>query len=176
MTDDVKVLIYEINGVELEFPCELELSAENVTFDPTGTDFVSDNVQGVIEELEDQVGVSASPGFSWGRSGNLSTNTWLNNDGVSSNRAGRTVNLIDPVITAYSIANEDINTFDISFYEHDGDSINLTLVGTVAVIAARSQSGFVNLAITEGKQLAIRITSGSAKNVVVGLQLSGTVA
>ena len=176
MTDNVKVVIYEKNGVELEFQEELELSAENVTFDPTATDFISDNVQGVIEELEDKVGVSASPGFSWGRSGNLSLNTWLQNDGVASNRAGRTVNLIDPVITAYSIANEDINTFDISFYEHEGDSINLVLIGTITVVSSRSQSGFINFAITEGKQLAVRVTSGSAKNVVVGLNLSGTIA
>lgn len=175
MVDRVKVGIHERNGVELEFEEELALDADNVYFDPTSTDLVSDDVQGAIVELQDKVGVSASPGFSWGRAGNLSTNTWLLNDSVSSQRAGRTVNLIDPVITAVSIANEDINTFDISFYEHDGDSINLTLLGTVSVTAARSLNAFINVPVTSGKQLAVRITSGSAKNVVVGLQLSGTV-
>ena len=83
---------------------------------------------------------------------------------------------LPPFITAVSIANEDINTFDITFYEHDGDSINLTTIGTVSVTNARSLNAFVNLPVSQGKQLAVRITSGSAKNVVVGLQLSGTVA
>lgn len=176
MADDVKVKITERNGVELEFDEELALEAQNVVFDPTGSDLVSTDVDAALKELDDQVGVSASPGFSWGRSGNLSTNTWLQNDGVSSNRAGRTVNLVDPFITAVSVANEDINTFTVTFYEHDGDSINLSIIGSVNIVAARSLQAFVNLPVTQGKQLAVRITAGDAKNVVVGLQLSGSVA
>jgi hypothetical protein len=176
MASRVKTLIYEKDGVELEYQEEYPLDAEGLYFDPSNTDLVATDLQAAVEEVADQVGVSASPGFSWGRSGNLSSNTWLQNDGVVSNRAGRTVNLVDPFITAVSIANEDINTFDITFYEHDGDSINLTVIGAVSVTNARSVNAFVNLPVSQGKQLAVRITSGSAKNVVVGLQLSGTVA
>lgn len=149
--------------------------AESVPFDNDNNNFVSEDVQAALEELDDKVGVSASPGFSWGRSGNSNSGTWLANDTVSSNVTGRTVNLIDPFITAVSIANENINTFDISFYEHDGDSINLTLIGTVSVVNVRSFNVFVNFSITQGKQLAVQVSSGSAKNVVVGLQLSGQV-
>ena len=176
MADDVKVKITERNGVELEFDEELALEAQNVVFDPTGSELVATDVDAAIRELDDQVGVSASPGFSWGRSGNSSSGTWLQNDGVVSNRTGRTINLVDPVITAVSIANENIRTFDISFYEHDGDSINLTLIGTVSVVAARSLNAFVNLSVTQGKQLSVQVTSGSGTNIVVGVQLSGTVA
>lgn len=176
MVDRVKVKITEKNGVELDFTEEYDLTASNTFFDNTGTEYVGDNVGDVLKEVEDKVGVSASPGFSWGRSANVSAGTWLLNDSVPSNRSGRTVNLVDPAITAISIAVEDIATFDVTIYEHDGDSINLTSLGTINVVSARSFTAFLNFPVTSGKQLAVRVTSGSAKNIVVGLQLSGTVA
>jgi hypothetical protein len=150
--------------------------ATQIPFDNDGTDLISEDVQSAIEELDDQVGVAASPGFSWGRSGNSSSGTWMLNDSVPSSRTGRTVNLLDPVITAISIANEDISTFDITIYEHDGDSINLTSLGTVSVVAARSYNTFISFPVTPGKQLALAVTAGSARNIVIGLQLSGAVA
>lgn len=150
--------------------------AEEIPFDNDTNGFVSEDVQAAIEELDDKVGVSASPGFTWGRSGNNSSGTWLLNDGVPSSRTGRTVNLIGPSIVAYSIANENINTFTVGVYEHEGDSINLVLLGTIPVTAARSANGFINFPITQGKQIAVKIESGSPDNIVVGLQLSGTTA
>lgn len=150
--------------------------AIDVDFDPTGTDLVSTNTEDAIKELVTAVGVSASPGFSFGRSGNTTNNTWLQTvGGVPSNKAGITVALQNPEITEIYVANEDINTFDISVYEHDGDEINLTLVGTVSIVAARSNTFSVALTLTSGKQIATRLTSGSAKNVNVGLQLKGNV-
>lgn len=150
--------------------------AESVPFDKDKEGILNaDNTQDAIDELSVKVGVSASPGFSWGRASNVSSNSWLLNDGVPSNRAGRTINLINPVVTAVSIANENINTFTIEFYEHDGDEINLSLLGSVDVINARSFSSFVNFPVTNGKQLAVYLSTGTARNVVVGLQLSGTV-
>jgi hypothetical protein len=144
--------------------------ASQVPFDNDNNGFDSDNVQGALEEI----GISASPGFSWGRSGNLSNNTWLQNDGVSSNRAGRAVIFADPTIIRIFTATEDLNTYTITIYEHEGDSINLTALTTLSSIASRTaDSGVVEIAVTVGRQLAIRITSGSAKNIVVGLQLTG---
>lgn len=176
MVDRVKTKIIEKNGVELSFDEEYDLTASNVYFDNTGTEYTSDNIGDTLKEIEDKVGVSASPGFSWGRSGNASTGTWLQNDTVPSNRVGRTINLVNPVITAVSIANRDVSTFTVAFYEHEGNSINLTQIGTVDIINARSLNAFVNLPVTEGKQLAVRILSGAASNPVIGLQLSGEVA
>lgn len=176
MGDKNKVLVVEQNGVEIEYHEEIDLNAVNTEFDNTTNGFVADDVQGAIEELSNQVGVSASPGFTWGRASNVNSGTWLLNDVVPSNKAGRTVNLINPVITAVSIAVEDIATFDITFYEHDGDSINLNSLGTISVVNARSYNAFINFPLTQGKQLAVQLSAGSAKNVVVGLQLSGEVS
>jgi len=150
--------------------------ADAVSFDPEATGLTSETSGEAIRELSATVGVSASPGFNFGRSGNSSTNTWLTVTGsVPSNKAGITVALQNPEITQVFIANETISTFDISVYEHEGDEVNLTLLDTVSVVAARSASFAVSVAVTQGRQLATRVTSGSAKNVNVGLQLKGNV-
>jgi len=151
--------------------------ADSVPFDKDNDpdcEFVSDTVQEVIEELCNRISNSASPGFTWGRSGNVNNNSWLLNDSVPSNKAGRTVALVDPEITQIFVANEDINTFDIGIYEHEGDEINLTLLGTVNVVAGRSATFSVSFTVTSGRQLATRVTSGSAKNLVIGCQIRGS--
>lgn len=146
--------------------------ASSVPFDNTGTDFEADNVQDALTE----VGASASPGFNFGRSGNISSNTWLQTTGgVPSNRAGITVALTTAEVKEIFVANQDISTFNIEVYEHEGDEINLTLLGTVSVVSARSASFTVSYTVTSGRQLAVKLSTGSAKNLNVGLQLSGSI-
>ncbi len=156
---------------------EFERHAIETPFDKDNDpscEFVSVNVQAVIEELCNRLAVSANPGFTWGKSGNVTTNTWLLNDSVPSNKAGRTITLINGEITRILTASENLDTYDISIYEHDGDEINLTLVETKSVVASRTGDFSVTSAsITQGKQLAARVTSGSAKNLVIGVFLSG---
>jgi len=53
MTNDVKVLITEINGTELEYHEEYPLTAENISFDNTGNGPISDDVQNAIGEVYD---------------------------------------------------------------------------------------------------------------------------
>ena len=78
-----KFSILEIDGEEFDTPCEYEPQAEDVAFDNTGTDYVSDTVQGALTES----GASASPGFNFGRSANVGSGTWLVITGsVPSNR------------------------------------------------------------------------------------------
>jgi hypothetical protein len=161
MVDRVKILIVEKNGVELEFREELELDADKVFFDNTTNGFTSDTAQGAIEEI----GASASPGFSFGRAGNLSSNTWLRRPGnVPSNRAGVTIPISNPIITKISCSNRNIETYDIEVYEHDGDEINLVLLTTQTVTAARGATFNVSVSATEGKQLAVRL--GSSVGIV----------
>lgn len=151
-------------------------TSENVPFDPQGTTLTETQIGPALRELANTVGVSASPGFSFGKSGNLSSGTFLDVTGsVPSNRAGITVALNNPEITQIFVANQDINTFTVSIYEHEGDEINLTLIGSVNIVSARSASFDVSFFVTSGKQLAARITAGSAKNLTVGLQLKGNV-
>ena len=128
---------------------------------------------GPSEFFQSQLAVSASPGFTWGRSGNTPSGTWLLNDTVPSNKAGRTVSLSAPSITQVFVASEQIDTFDIGIYEHEGDEINLTLLGTVSIITSRTGVFNVAFPVTSGRQLATKIETGSAKNVVVGTQLAG---
>lgn len=144
--------------------------AESVPFDNTGNDFNSDNVQGAIEEI----GVSASPGFSFGRSGNVVANTWLQNETVPSNKAGRFIYIGNPVVEKLFVSNEDINTFTIEIYEHEGNEVNLTLLDSKTITAARGGTFTVDVAATSGRQLALKLSSGSAKNLIAGLELSGT--
>lgn len=146
--------------------------ADSVPFDNTGTDFEATTVQEALVEA----GASASPGFNFGRAANVGVGTWLQVTGsVPSNRAGITVALNNAEIKEIFIANQDIATFDISVYEHEGDEINLTLLGTVSISSARSDSFSVSYPVTTGKQLAVRLTSGAAKNLNVGLQISGSI-
>lgn len=150
--------------------------SDSVSFDPTGTDLISQTSGEAIRELATTLGVSASPGFQFGRGGNLAANTWLNVvGGVPSNRAGITVSLTNPIITNVYVASENADTYDVDIYEHEGDEVNLTLLGSVSVISTRSDTFSVSIIATEGRQLAARIVNGSAKNCNVGLQLQGSI-
>jgi hypothetical protein len=144
-------------------------------FNNQGSDLTSKNVEDAIKELEDTVATSASPGFTWGKQGNASNNTWLENDGVPSNRTGRTTAFVaNPEIQRIFTGSRNLDTYDLSVYEHDGNQINLTLLTTVSVVNSRTGNFGVSVTVTNGKQLATRITSGSAKDVVVGVILKGT--
>lgn len=149
--------------------------AESVPFDNENNGFTSDNVQDAIQEI----GASASPGFSFGRSGTLSNNTWLRRPGnVPSNRAGITVSISNPKIVKVSCSNRNIETYDIRIYEHDGNQVNLTLLGTVSVNSARGGIFDVDIAVTEGKQLAVRLGptfTGNVRDLGVDLVLKGDV-
>lgn len=50
MADDIKVLIGEINGTELEYPQEHKLKADEVPFDNSSNGFTAIDVQAAIEE------------------------------------------------------------------------------------------------------------------------------
>lgn len=150
--------------------------AKDSDFDPTGSTLISTNAEDAIKELANTVGVSASPGYGFGRSGNVVSGTWFVTVGsVPSNKAGITIALNNPMIMQVFVANEDINTFNIEIYQHQGNEINLTLLGTVNVVAARSANFDVAFPATSGYQLAVKLVGGSAKNCNVGLQLKGSV-
>lgn len=139
-----------------------QIRAQDIFFDNTGNGFASDNLQSVVEEI----GNSASPGFGFGRSGNLSQNTWLRRVGnIPSNRTGVTLNIISPVVTKVAVSNRETETFDVEVYEHEGDSDNLTLLGTVSIVNDTGGQFDVNFPATQGRQLAVRLGSTSTGNV-----------
>jgi hypothetical protein len=146
--------------------------ARSIPFDNSTNGFTSIEVQGAIEEVK----VTASPGYSFGRSGTVVSGTWLLRPGeVPSNKTGIAVGLITPSIKKIQIGNENISTFTLEIYEHEGDEINLTLLTTVTITAARTATFTSSAAITSGRQIAVKLSSGSAKNVGVDLILSGSV-
>jgi len=125
--------------------------------------------------FQDTLSVSASPGFTWRRSGNTTTGTWLLNDTVPSNKAGRRNFLVNAEVIKIFVSCEVAATFDIEVYEHNGSGTEV-LLGTVNIIAVRSDDFDVSFSITTGKELAIRTATGACKNPQVGLIVSGDLA
>jgi hypothetical protein len=135
---------------------------------PTDSDFT------VQEEL-DKVKAAASPAFSLGRSGNCPNGTWLLRvGGPPSNKTGIPIRTNSPVITGISVGNEDVTSFDIEVYEHEGAEVNLTLLTTVSIVSSRTATFTVNIAATQGRQLAAKVVNGSAKNPGVDFELKGS--
>ena len=155
--------------------------ARTVPFDNTtagATGMTSTEVQAAIEEIKNSIATSASPGFTYGRSGNLPANTWLLNDTVPCNKSGRINFLSSASIVKIFIANELPDIIKIGIYSHDGNEINLTLLGTVTTAAQNSNTFTVAFAVALGKQIAVKIegdTASGGKNMDVGLQLKGTI-
>ena len=178
MVDRTKVIIKERNGQELDYGEEMGFDAENMYVENEDINgFEGEDQQAFNEFIASTGGNSASPGFSFGRGGNASNGTWLlRPGGVPSNKTGIPVAILNARIALIIVGCEDLASFDVTIYEHDGDSINLTPLVTESVVNARTAFFVVNTSVTTGKQLAIQITSGSAKNLGVDLQLKGEVA
>jgi hypothetical protein len=137
----------------------------------------TDDVQEMLDYLKNQVAVSASPGFTWGRSGNVSTGTWLLNDSVPSNTSGRLIFLNSAEIVKIFIANEDATILSVDIYSHDGNSVNLTLLGTVTTAATRNNTFTVSYSVALNKQIGLRLSPSSAnsgKNMVAGCLIKGS--
>lgn len=119
------------------------------------------------------VGVSASPGFTWGRKGTQSAANlpYLLNDEVPSNKTGRLITFQNPVIRKVLVTNSTSNTYTITIQEHDGTTFTDLL--SVAVAASRGVVVDVSVPMTSGKELAARVTGGSCKDPVVGVILDG---
>lgn len=172
MVDHVKVLIAEKNGQELEFKEEYELEAINIPFNNTGTGFEGETVQDAIQE----VGASASPGFSFGKSGLCNDGDWMSRAGdVPSNRTGVTIGIDNPVVYQVACSNRSIDTYTITIYEHDGNQVNINTLGSVTVTNDTGGIFNVNFPATKGMQIAVKLTDsqGFVRDIGVDLFLKG---
>lgn len=159
----------KINGPVYKSPV-----AGTVPYDNSNSGLTADEVQAAIDELATGGGSTASPGFTYGRSGTINAGAYLLNETVPSNVSGRTIFLNNAKITDISVATETDDTYTVSIEEHDG--VTYTVLTTVSIVAMRTKviSG-LSVSVTKGKQLAAKVSSGAAKNLVVNLQLRGTV-
>jgi hypothetical protein len=151
--------------------------AKSVPFDNSSNGFTSTDVQAAIEEINNKVNTSASPGFSFGRSGNTVAGTYLQNETVPSNVSGRWVYINNAIVQRVFVSNELSTTYKIEILYHDGNEVGLTSLGTVTVTAAKGGAFSVNWSVPANKQIAIRMatdTPNASKNIVCGLELSGT--
>jgi hypothetical protein len=114
---------------------------------------------------------STAPAFMYTRSGSVTTGTWLLNSGIPSNIAGVPVAIPAAKVERIFVDSSSQSTFSIGLYEHD--HVSYTLLGTVSVTADYGDEYITNLPITVGKKLAVKLDSGSASNLVVGLQIKG---
>lgn len=151
--------------------------AKSTPFDNASNGFTSTDVQAAIEELNNKINTSASPGFSFGRSGTVVAGAYLQNETVPSNVSGRWIYINNAYVKNVFVSNEDTTTYKIEILYHNGNEVGLTSLGTVTVTAAKGGTFSVNWAVPTNKQIAIRIATDSAnaaKNIVCGLELSGT--
>lgn len=132
----------------------------------------------IIEEIVKQIsGVSASPGFTWGRSGNLPDQTFLLNDTVPCNTSGRQVPVQSGQITTVFVVAEDPGTYDVRIFKHPSP---FTTMATVSMIPAYGRAKTFSLpsplpSVTSADELGAQIINGSAKNAVVGCIIRGTI-
>jgi hypothetical protein len=148
--------------------------ATQVPYDNTDSGLIAEDTKAAIDEIVSTVATSASPGFGFGKGGNLSNGSYLECEGVPSNISGRYVYINDAVITRVFISVQNAATFDIEVFHHDGSGVNITSLGTVSIVSSTGGEFTVNWIVPTSKQLAMRILNGSAKNAVGGLELQGT--
>lgn len=152
--------------------------AEQIPFDNDTNGFISEDTQAAIEEVNTNVQTSASPGFSFGRASNVNSGSWLQCETVPSNKTGRFVYITNAFVRRVFVSSETIDTYDIEVYYNDKAGlygpVGLVLMGSVSVVNDYGGFFVVNWAAPIGTELAIRLVNGSAKNVVAGLELSGS--
>ena len=166
-----KVLSTEKDGVELDFNEEVSLDASNIFYNDSNAQF--DNIQDKVNQLDERRHVS----YSFGRSGNSTSNTWLRKDGaITTNSSGFAVGLTNAKIEQVNYAARQSETFEILIYEHEGNSTNLTLLATLNVVSSTTQTFNTSISITKGKQLAVRVgqtSSGVIRDLGVDLLVTG---
>jgi hypothetical protein len=117
---------------------------------------------------------SASPGFICSRKGVTSSGTWLESDGIPTNTVGIPILLNNPTLTAIIATNETASaTFTVEIYEHDGTTF--TLIDTLTVTSSRSDKKVLTTpaSLTSEQELAVKISSGTAKNIKVICLIGG---
>ena len=124
--------------------------------------------------------IAASPGFSFGRPGNLIPNTFLNRPGgTPSNNTGVNFGLSNGSLDVIATGTRTADTYTLTIYQHDGNFASPTVIATISVTAATKavlvkDVDFTQVgALVKNRQIAVEMTTGAANNMGVDLQFSG---
>ena len=159
---------------------EFERHAIETPFDPSNCVVITkENTQEAIEELcgkvEDAL-LTSSPGFTWGDSGSIK-NSYLLNDTVPSNKAGRISPVTGFITTVFLSNSADDKTFDVEIRRREPAG-TFTTIATMTVVNARVKiDDTFNVVVSFGDELACYISgagNNSAQSPVVGLIIKGT--
>lgn len=116
----------------------------------------------------------SSPGFSFGRQGACSANTYLQVDGVPSNQAGRLVPFTTAELSSVFIACQDVATFTIEVQTRNGATFTTVYTASISGTRKFTETNITNVEFTQGDELCVKIGSGSTSNVIVGLVVRGS--
>jgi len=142
-------------------------------------DGLEDNQVVLFKDLNSLVAVSASPGYSFGGTGNINNSFLLRPGGAPSNKTGINLGLANAVLRKITSGSEVAATFDIEIYQHDGGGENITLITTVSVVASKKNEFDITdiypltNPILSNRHVAVKVV-GSVKNPGVDLQFSGS--
>jgi hypothetical protein len=133
---------------------------------------VAENVEDAINEISNTAAVSASPGFTWGRSGQIN-DAYLLNDNVASDTAGRIVP-VDGFVTTIFVACELPSTATVEIRRRVGAVYTTITSTTLASVRKKTDLLVTQPAVSKNDELCVYVSGSSIKNPVVGLIIKGT--
>lgn len=143
---------------------------------------VPDNVNTVqlfLEYLLNRSVTSASPGFTWGRSGNCPPGTYLLNDTVPSNISGRPIFLYNALLLYVYVTNKLSTTYTLDIEMHN----KVTYTNCASVTVTSNYAGLFRIdpgfSLTRGWELAAKVSENSAnspQNIDAGILMTGELA
>ena len=137
----------------------------------------------IVEELLQQViANSGKPNYSFGKGGTQSDLTWLDDQGVPSNKTGVPFGLNNGKLTEVWVGNELLVEYDVGVYYHYGDEVGLTLLKQLTVPATSRTKTFNaidigDVSVPKDCQIATRVISSvstSPKNTKIYCVIRGT--
>ena len=128
------------------------------------------------------IAASGKPSYVAGRGGANPDLTWLDDQGVPTNKTGIPFGLNNGLLKELWVGNELLTQYEMKVYWHDGDEVNLTLLKTVTIPnTARTKTfnavdlGIVN--VPKGVQIAFQVDNsvgGAPKNTKVHATITGS--
>lgn len=154
-------------------PVSWSIPVETDTDRSNGIPDAYNNVQLAIEYVSTAVNVSASPGFTWGKPGTVTSSTYLENDQVASNLSGRLVPF-DGYISEFFVNNRNSTAGRIIEVQRRRPAQTGTWTTIVTMnmgVGEPEKVQSYTVAVLREDELAVRIspTSASFKDPIVGV-------